>query len=256
MLLPIPGLSLSARFSGAYCIQVLSDTDYVVQTPDRRRKTRVCHINMLKPYHSRAVSPTVETSGCAAAAVVTPVRHEEGDGLTTRPCLNCCLKVLHTCTPKCVELVSEYPCLFGDVPSQTTVISHDIDVGKARPIKQAPYRVNPVKRELMRKECKYLLSNGLAEPSSSAWSSACLLEGKPDGTPRFITDFRKVNAATVLDSYPLPRMEDCVDTLGAARYVSKLDLLKGYWQVPLTARVSDIFFCNPRPLFAVHGDSV
>ena len=85
MLLPIPGLSLSARFSGAYCIQVLSDTDYVVQTPDRRRKTRVCHINMLKPYHSRAVSPTVETSGCAAAAVVTPVRHEAGDGLTTRP---------------------------------------------------------------------------------------------------------------------------------------------------------------------------
>ena len=120
------------------------------------------------------------------------------------------------------------------------MISHDIDVGNARPIKQAPYRVNPVKRELMRKECECLLSNGLAEPSSSAWSSLCLLEGKPDSTPRFITDFRKVNAATVLDSYPLPRMEDCVDTLGAARYVSKLDLLKGYRQVPLMARASEI----------------
>lgn len=44
----------------------------------------------------------------------------------------------------------------------------------------------------------------------------------------------------VPDSYPLPRVEDCVDTLGTAKYVSKLDLQKGYWQVPLTARVSEI----------------
>ncbi len=45
---------------------------------------------------------------------------------------------------------------------------------------------------------------------------------------------------TIPDCFPLPRMEDCVDTLGPAKFVSKLDLLKGYWQVPLTARASDI----------------
>lgn len=42
------------------------------------------------------------------------------------------------------------------------------------------------------------------------------------------------------DCYPLPRMEDCVDSIGSARFVSKLDLLKGYWQVPLTPQASDI----------------
>lgn len=92
----------------------------------------------------------------------------------------------------------------------------------------------------MKGEVEYLLQHGLAKPSSSPWSSPCLVEKKSDGSPRFITDFRKVNAVTVRDSYPLPRMEDCVDALGTAVFVSKLDLLKGYWQVPLTERASEI----------------
>lgn len=45
---------------------------------------------------------------------------------------------------------------------------------------------------------------------------------------------------TVPDSFPLPRMEDCIDSIGPAEYITKLDLLKGYWQVPLTPRASDI----------------
>ena len=97
----------------------------------------------------------------------------------------------------------------------------------------------------MKTEVEYLLQNGLATPSSSPWSSPCLVEAKSDGSPRFITDFRKVNAVTIQDSYPLPRMEDCVDNLGTAKYVSKLDLLKGYWQVPLTDRASKIAPVTP-----------
>ena len=139
-----------------------------------------------------------------------------------------------------VNLVAEFPCLFGDVPTRTTVLQHDIDVSGPRPIKQHPYRVNQIKRELMKTETEYLMDHNLARPSSSAWSSPCLLETKADGSPRFITDYRKVNAVTVPDSYPLPRMEDCVDNLGSAKFVSKLDLLKGYWQVPLTDRASTI----------------
>lgn len=56
----------------------------------------------------------------------------------------------------------------------------------------------------------------------------------------FVPFLRKVNAATKPDSFPLPRVEDCIDRVGAARCVTKLDLLKGYWQVPLTARASKI----------------
>ena len=92
----------------------------------------------------------------------------------------------------------------------------------------------------MQKEVGYLQQHGLAVPSFSAWSSPCLLVPKPDGTPRFCTDFRKINAVTKPDYFPLPRVEDCIDRVGAARYVTKLDLLKGYWQVLLTPRASEI----------------
>ncbi|KAK2895729.1 hypothetical protein Q8A73_015217 [Channa argus] len=118
--------------------------------------------------------------------------------------------------------------------------SHDIDVGGHKPIKQHAYRVHPTKRTVMQQEVKYLLDHGFAVPSNSPWSSPSLLVPKPDQTPRFCNDYRKVNAITKPDSFPLPRMDDCVDRVGSAKYVTKLDLLKGYWQVPLTPRASEI----------------
>lgn len=87
---------------------------------------------------------------------------------------------------------------------------------------------------LFQQEVTYLLENGFSVPSSNAWSSLCLLVPKTDKTPRFCTDFCKVNEVTKADSYPLPYMEDCVDRVGSAKLVTKLDLLNGYCQVPLT----------------------
>ncbi len=138
------------------------------------------------------------------------------------------------------ELISAFPSLFHDFPSCTTVLQHDIDVGNAVPAKKHAYRVNARKRSVMKTEVEYLLENGLAKPSCSLWSYPCLLVTKSDGCAIFSTDFPKVNALTVPDCFPLPRMEDCADTIGSAKFVSKLDLLKGYWQVLLTARASDI----------------
>lgn len=55
MLLPVPGSALAARFAGPYVIKSkLSDTYYIIHTLERRRKTRLCHVNMLKPYLCRA----------------------------------------------------------------------------------------------------------------------------------------------------------------------------------------------------------
>ena len=76
-----------------------------------------------------------------------------------------------------------------------------------------------------------MLEHGIIEPSQSNWSSPCLLVPKSDGSYRFCTDYRKVNSVTKSDSYPIPRVEDCIDRIGCAKYVTKLDLLKGYWQV-------------------------
>lgn len=68
---------------------------------------------------------------------------------------------------------------------------------------------------------------------------------------RFCTDFRKVNAIIKPDCYQLPCIDDCIDQVGGAKFVSKLDLLTGYWQVPLTARAREIsLFITPWGLFS------
>lgn len=71
-----------------------------------------------------------------------------------------------------------------------------------------------------------MLENGIAEPSSSSWASPCLLVEKADKSPRFCTDYSKMNAVTKADKYPLPRIEDCIDQVAAACFVSKFDLLR------------------------------
>ena len=65
--------------------------------------------------------------------------------------------------------------IFPDVPSKTTVVYHDVDVGGAQPIKQNPYRVNPQKQRYLQQEIEYMLANDIIEPSQSAWSSPCVL---------------------------------------------------------------------------------
>lgn len=57
---------------------------------------------------------------------------------------------------------------------------------------------------------------------------------KKDGTLRFCLDFRKVNAASKLDLYPMLRIDDLVERIGPSRFNSTPDMCKGYWQVPLT----------------------
>ena len=88
---------------------------------------------------------------------------------------------------------------------------------------------------------KYMLENGLIERSDSPWSSPCVLVPKPGQDAfRFCTDYRKVNMVTKSDAYPIPRIEDYIDDVGNASFVTKMDLLKGYWQVKMTDRAKAI----------------
>ena len=74
---------------------------------------------------------------------------------------------------------------------------------------------------------------------------------KSDNTARFCTDFRKLNAEIKPDSFPLLRMENCVDQVGHAAFVSKFDPLKGYWQVPLSEHAFELSaFITPNGLYA------
>jgi hypothetical protein len=259
VLLPVTGKPLQPRFYGPYVIEKrVGDLNYVVKTPDRRKKTQMCHVNMLKPYFSReetpadssvgAVSSQTETTGDCSTEVGAPIRLNNSEILQ-----NIDSKLQHfDCGARdsIRDLLFEYQDLFPDVPTRTNVDQHDVDVADAKPIKQHPYRLNPEKQSYLKKEVQYLLENDFIEPSKSDWSSPCILVPKPDGTYRMCTDYRKVNSVTKTDSYPIPRIDDCIDKVGKAKVVSKFDLLKGFWQVPLSERAKEVSaFVTPDGLF-------
>lgn len=198
VLLPIPGASLQARYSGPYAIQKkVGDRDYLVTTPDRRRGSRLCHVNMLKGYVERtpsspsrvtcetAVTPVVLSGtesavSCLASVKTTaalPVADEGGgalsEALTQGKLLNSeVLNNLHSHLSylsdlqrsDLVKLFNTNKSLFLDVPSQTTVLMHDVDIGDTRPIKQHPYRVNPDKCSRLKQQVQYMLDHNIGVP--------------------------------------------------------------------------------------------
>ena len=83
--------------------------------------------------------------------------------------------------------------------------------------------MNPMKLQYLREEVQYLLDNDFIEPSQSDWSSPCILDPKSDGTFRICTDYKKVNSVTKTDSFPVPRIDDCIGNIGQAKY-SRLSL--------------------------------
>ena len=102
-----------------------------------------------------------------------------------------------------------------------------------QPVKVPLRRVPIHKRGEVEDTVKRLSDQGLIEPSTSPWSSALVLVKKKDGSLRCCVDYRLLNAATIKDSYPLPRIDDTLDALVGSKWFSTLDLKSGYHQVPV-----------------------
>ena len=115
----------------------------------------------------------------------------------------------------------------------TDLVTHTIDTGESRPIRVPPRRVAPHRREIIDGEVDSMLRRGVIEPAYGPWSSPVVLVKKKDGRVRFCVDYRRLNAMTVKDAYPLPRIDDSLDSLAGARWFSTLDLASGYWQVDM-----------------------
>lgn len=120
-----------------------------------------------------------------------------------------------------------------DLSEGSVSITHNIEVGDAEPIKQRPHPVSPKVLTEIHSEVDRLLREGIVVPSRSPWSSPVVMVRKPDGSFRFCIDFRKVNAVTRKDAYPLPLMTSLLDGLQKAKYLSKIDLKEAYLQIPL-----------------------
>ena len=94
-------------------------------------------------------------------------------------------------------------------------------------------------RKAEQDEVDRMLRAGVIEPAQSEWASPVVLVPKPDGSLRFCINYRRVNAITVRDTYPLPRMDECIDSLGDASVFTTLECNSGYWQIPVAPQDRD-----------------
>lgn len=113
----------------------------------------------------------------------------------------------------------------------TTLAEHAIELTDDVPVKIGPHPTSASQKRTMWAELQAMKEQGVVEPSSGPWSAPVVLLNKADGTKRFCIDYRKLNAKTKKDAYPMPRQEDVFDSLQGARFFCTLDLKSGYWQV-------------------------
>ena len=145
------------------------------------------------------------------------------DGLT--PAQTCDLR----------NLLMDYGDIFAqgeDDNGSTSLAEHRIYT-QGPPIKQQFRRQPPARREEERNQVEAMSQRGIIRPSTSPWSSPVVLAKKKDGSLRFCVDYRRLNAVTVKDAQPLPRIDDTLEALHGSRWFSTLDLQCGYWQIPI-----------------------
>ena len=119
----------------------------------------------------------------------------------------------------------------GEGQGRTDKVLHGIDTGDATPFK-IPYRRLPLaKKVVAEEEINRMLAEKVIEPSNSPWSSPVCMVTKKDGAIRFCIDYRKLNSMTKKNLYPLPRIDETLDSLGGNEWFCTLDLQSGYWQV-------------------------
>jgi len=120
-----------------------------------------------------------------------------------------------------------------DIPGCTEGL-HKIDTGDAMPINCPPHKLSYHMREPLKKELDDMKKSGVIEPSLSDWAAPILMVKKKDGEWRLCVDFRKLNKIAKGCAYPLPRIQDIFTMLHRKKYFTTLDMLKGFWQIPLS----------------------
>ena len=116
---------------------------------------------------------------------------------------------------------------------RTDLVKHKIFTENVPPIRSRPYLPPLTSQTFINEEVQRMLENKLIKESTSPWTSPVVLVRKKNGKLRFCVDYRKLNNITKKDSYPLPRIDEMLDSLAGAKYFSTLDLMSGYWQVAM-----------------------
>jgi hypothetical protein len=141
-----------------------------------------------------------------------------------------------------IPVVRDYPDVFpnelpGMPPDRDIEFAIELQPGTA-PISKRPYMMPQAELAELKKQVQELLDKGFIRPSTSPWGCPALFVKKKDESLRLCVDYRPLNAVTIKNKYPLPRIDVLFDQLVGAKVFSKINLRSGYHQIKI--RVSDI----------------
>ena len=110
------------------------------------------------------------------------------------------------------------------------MLPHVIHTSSDTPIYIPRYRRSNYENEIISTEIALMLKAKIIQPSNSPYSSSIVLVPKPDGSKRVCIDYRKLSAITIADNFPMPRIQDNIDSLSGSEFFTTLDLFSGYFQ--------------------------
>jgi hypothetical protein len=162
--------------------------------------------------------------------------------LPNQGCTHSCAITMIESPIERIPVVCEYPDVFldellGMPPDRDIEFAIELQPVTA-PISKRPYRMPPVELAELKKQLQELLDKGFIRPSTSPWGCPALFVKKKDESLRLCVDYRSLNAVTIKNKYPLPRIDVLFDQLVGAKVFSKINLRSGYHQIKI--RASDI----------------
>jgi hypothetical protein len=134
------------------------------------------------------------------------------------------------------ELIHRYEHIFTDVPCDSDLTEHQIEVTSKEPIRSKPYAIPYNVRESLKEDIQAMLQMGVIRESKSPYASPVVVVRKKDGTNRVCVDYRKLNRLTVFDPAPGNTAEEIFQKIAKKKNFTKLDLSKGYWQIPVAEK--------------------
>jgi hypothetical protein len=147
--------------------------------------------------------------------------------------------VHHTTTQNLedIPVACEFPDVFpndmpGMPPDREVKFTIKLQPGMT-PVSRQPYKMTPKELTELKIQLKELLDKGYIRPSSSPWGCSALFVKKKDQALRLCVDYRLLNAISVKNKYPLPRIDILFDQLVGAKLFSKVDLYSGYHQIKI-----------------------
>ncbi|XP_075723228.1 uncharacterized protein LOC142765681 [Rhipicephalus microplus] len=237
ILLPTDKNKLLLHWKGPFEVQAtIGDFDYSIKTPSG---PKIFHANLLKKYAERETNQDAPHQYQVIVGVIDNGDEQElpvpefvqTEGITD---VKICPSLTDQQKEELEKTLTAHSKIFSNVPGKTDWVECHLETVTESPVHVKQYPLPFATTKDIEAEVQQMKTLGIIEVSKSPYNSPVFLADKPDKTKRFVVDFRRLNNLIIADAEPMPRADAVFASATNKRYFSKLDFVKGYWQIPLS----------------------